>query len=257
MLKSTVLLTYLLITAVSQAQTVDSVVVVSTERKVHISKGDDKAEAKYPRTFYGLTFSRIDWGFSRLIDNGSFKMSEDNEFLDYRRGKATNFGFDILQFGLRMNDHSRIYLSTGFEWNYLRLEKNVVLDQHASPLAYEIKSRDVVNFKKNILTSTYLRIPLTYEWRSTKMANGDRIKIAVGPIAGVLLKGSQRLKSNELGKQSFRSDFNMAAFRYGGFVRAGFGSLGLFAKYYANDFFENSPQQEGINNLTFGLTLGL
>jgi hypothetical protein len=32
--------------------------------------------------------------------------------------------------------------------------------------------------------------------------------------------------------------------------------MGIYAKYYFNDMFENSPAQEGLRNFSFGLTLG-
>jgi len=221
-----------------------------------LGKNDNqqKKVSKYPRTFYGITFSRIDWGFSRMIDQGSFNLSEENEFLNYKRGKATNFGFDVLQFGVRLNDKNRIYVSTGFEWNYTRLKGNILLDKNSAPLTYVTLDRNEVNFQKNILTSTYLRIPLTYEIRSNPMENGKRLKLAFGPIAGVLLKGTQRVKSEELGKQKYKDDYNFTPFQYGGFIRAGIGDFGLFAKYYSSDIFEKSPKQRDLKNFTFGLT---
>lgn len=209
-------------------------------------------EVRYPRTYGGLTFSRIDWGFSRLLDNGSFTLGLESQFLEYK--KASNFGFDVAQFGVRFNPQFKVYVSAGFEWNYLRLKHNVLLDQDATPLDYSNPTE--VTYKKNVFTSTYLRIPLTIELRTKKLANGERIKFAFGPMTGILLKGTQRLKSNELGKQKFKDNYNLATFQYGGFARIGYNDFGFFAKYYANDMFEKSPVQEGINNLTFGLTLG-
>lgn len=212
---------------------------------------EDGKVIKYPRLFGGVTFTRIDWGFSRLIDDGSFTLSPDNQFLDYK--KASNFGFDVAQIGLRFTDMFKMYLSTGFEWNYLRLKSNIILDTEATPLEYETSD---VQYSKNVLTSTYLRVPLTFEFRSRKNRHGDRAKIAFGAMTGVLLKGTQRLKSDEFGKQKFRDNYNLASFQYGVFTRVGFDSFGVFAKYYLNDMFENSPAQQNVNNFTFGLTLG-
>src|SRR5690606_17618332 len=56
----------------------------STERKVRaeidINVGkddkDDEKKITYPRTFGGITFSRVDWGFSSLVDNGSITLSD-------------------------------------------------------------------------------------------------------------------------------------------------------------------------------------
>lgn len=226
-----------------------------TEIDINVGK-DDKDDIKkvhYPRTFGGITFSRIDWGFSRLVDNGSFTLSEENKSLDYK--KASNFGFDVAQFGVRFSDVFKVYASAGFEWNYLRLENDVLLRKDVTPLEFEDLDPSS-NYKKNVFTSTYLRLPLTFELRSHKLSNGKRLKFAFGAMTGVLLKGTQRLKSEEFGKQKYKDTYNLTTFQYGGFARIGYDNFGLFTKYYMNDMFEKSPAQEGLRNLTFGITLG-
>lgn len=220
----------------------------SLGKKDYDARGE---EIKYPRSYGGLTFTRIDWGFSRLIDKGGFSLRNQNQFLSYK--KASNFGFDIAQFGLRFNDASKVYISAGFEWNYLRLKKDVILDSETTPLSYHLSD---IPYQKNILTTTYLRLPLSYEWRGKRQYLNARPKIAAGIMTGFLLKGTQRLKSQEEGKQKFKDDYHFAKFQYGAFARVGLGSFGLFAKYYLNDFIQDSPQQENLHNFTFGLTLG-
>lgn len=225
-----------------------------TDLEPTLGKRDYDAQGRlirYPRTYGGLTFTRIDWGFSRLMDDGSFTLSDNNQFLEYK--KASNFGFDVAQFGVRFNDAFKVYVSAGFEWNYLRLKSNIILDEDATPLDYRPSD---INYQKNIFTSTYLRTPLSFEWRGRRNLHGRRAKIAFGAMTGVLLKGTQRLKSIEEGKQKLKDNYNLATFQYGPFVRVGYGPLAVFAKYYMNDMFEKSPDQENLNNLTFGLTLG-
>ncbi|WP_240920103.1 outer membrane beta-barrel protein [Sphingobacterium chungjuense] len=252
-------------TTATQAQTQDSLITErDSSRKVNMNitlgKGDDeddkssKKKVKYPRIFGGLTFTRIDWGFSRPMDNGSFTFSEENQFLSHSR--ASNFGFDIAQFGVRLDDNIKIYTAAGFEWNYMRLTNNVILNQNQAPLTPTFVDRNEVNYTRNVLTSTYLRVPLAFEWRSNRSRGGDRVRIVAGPMFGILLKGSQRLRSDELGKQSFRDTYNLQSFQYGGHLRVGFGSFGVFTKYYMNDMFEQSPDQKGFKNFAFGLTLG-
>ncbi|WP_192922542.1 outer membrane beta-barrel protein [Sphingobacterium bovisgrunnientis] len=244
------------------AQTVTTTTVVveqtdtvkSNNKSFTILGESESNNNKYPRAFGGLTFSRIDWGFSRIMDDGAFSLSDENQFLKYK--KASNFGFDIAQFGLRASDNFKTYISAGFEWNYLRLENNILLNENTSPISYtEIDPNDT-DYSKNVFTTTYLRLPLTFEWRSDKNRKGERVKVAFGAMTGVLLKGTQRLKSKENGKQKFKDNYSLASFQYGPFVRLGYDDFGIFAKYYVNDFFEKSPAQKNLNNLAFGLTLG-
>ncbi|MCT1530821.1 PorT family protein [Sphingobacterium daejeonense] len=216
-------------------------------------KDSIKKEISYPRSYGGITFTRVDWGFSRLSDEGSFTLSEENQFMSYKR--SSNFGFDIAQYGIRFSDQFKVYLSAGFEWNYWRLKQNIQLLENTSPIDY-VELDESANYSKNVITSTYLRLPLSFELRSKQLENGKRVKLAFGAMTGILLKGTQRLKSDANGKQKFKDNYNLQTFQYGPFVRIGYDNLGLFAKYYMNDLFEKSPEQEGLRNLTFGLTLG-
>ena len=225
---------------------------VDDDKSIRISKSSqEEQQNKYPRTFGGITFTRIDWGFSRIMDNGAFSLSDDNQFLSYK--KASNFGFDIAQFGIRSSDNFKTYIAAGFEWNYLRLKQNIILSEGSSPISFEPSE---IEYSKNVLTTTYLRLPLTFEWRSNKNSKGERVKVAFGAMTGVLLKGTQRLKSKENGKQKFKDNYSLASFQYGPFIRLGYDDFGIFAKYYMNDFFEKSPAQKNLNNLAFGITLG-
>ncbi|WP_257670151.1 PorT family protein [Parapedobacter tibetensis] len=222
-----------------------------TNGKEHVKVTTSHPKTSYP--IYGITFSRIDLGLAKLLDNGSFSLSDNNRDFRYRPGKTVNFGFDLLQAGYRFNDNFRIFLSGGFDWTYIRLRENIDFLENTTPLTWEHAE---VDYSKNRLTSTYLRLPLTFELRS-KYYNGlGRLRFAFGPEGGFLLKGTQRFKSGELGKQKFKDNYNFTQFRYGAFARFGVGAFGIYAKYYFNDIFENSPNQEGLQNFTFGLMLG-
>ena len=226
-------------------------IIIDDDKSFKIVKDNKEDEDRLPRAFGGITFTRIDWGFSRIMDDGAFSLSEDNQFLAYK--KASNFGFDIAQFGVRTSDNFKTYISAGFEWNYLRLKQNIIFNEDSSPISYEPSD---IAYSKNVLTTTYMRLPITFEWRSDKNRKGERVKVAFGAMTGVLLKGTQRLKSKENGKQKFKDNYSLASFQYGPFIRLGYDDFGIFAKYYMNDFFEKSPAQKNLNNLAFGITLG-
>lgn len=226
-------------------------IMVDDDKSIRIIKNNQEDEKKFPRVFGGITFTRIDWGFSRIMDDGALSLSEENQFLKYK--KASNFGFDVAQFGIRSSDNFKTYISAGFEWNYLRLKQNILLEENTSPISYEPSD---IEYSKNVFTTTYLRFPLTFEWRSNQNSHGKRVKAAFGAMTGVLLKGTQRLKSKEHGKQKFKDNYSLASFQYGPFIRLGYDDFGIFAKYYMNDFFEKSPAQKNLNNLAFGITLG-
>ena len=212
-----------------------------------------RTHSKAPGFRFGLTFSRIDFGLSTLLDNGSFRLSPQNQFLRYRSWKTTNTGFDVLQFGYRFSSSFKINLSAGFDWTLIRLRENVTILQHQPQLSYV---NDNIDFSKNRFSATYLRLPLGFEFRTHDDSDGTPFHFVIGPEGGILLSGRLKQVSAEHGTQKFTSDYNFQKFRYGPFVRVGYGLWGVFAKYYMNDMFADSPDQKGLKNLSFGIMLG-
>ena len=242
----------------------DGVITIEKSEKTYTYEKDDKRNwakeaikhRRRGKPIFGITFSRIDLGLVKLIDNSSFSLSDNNRDFKYRPGKTVNFGFDVLQAGYRFNDHFRIFASAGFDWTYVRLRENIDFRENTTPLAWDYIDRNEVSYNKNKLTATYLRLPLTFELRGRHSSGLGRFKFAFGPEGGFLLKGTQRFKSDEFGKQKFKDDYNFTQFRYGAFARLGVGAFGIYGKYYFNDLFENSPNQEGLQTMAFGLMLG-
>jgi opacity protein-like surface antigen len=259
-----ILLTALLITGMigvnsqlAQAQE-DTTVVKTKKYKMSVSFGDKEdslknANAPKGRFMGGITFTRIDLGFSRLIDNGSFSLSPENQFLDYKGIKTTTVSFDVLYFGYRFNPNFKVYVAGGFDWTLIRLKNNVTILPNTPDLAY---MNEDIEFSKNRLSSSYVHIPLNFEFRSKENDNGKRFYFVLGPEVSFLLNGKVKQISDERGKQKIRDDYNFQPVRLGGTVRIGYGGIGLFTKYYFNDMFDTTLQK-GIKNMAFGITFGL
>ncbi len=236
----------------------DGIITVEKTEKTYkydTTKTDDKKNKSYSsrnkaKPIFGITFSRIDLGLTKPMDGNSFKMAGANDIFAYRPGKTVNFGFDVLQAGYRFNRNFKMYASAGFDWTYIRLQKDLVFDPDGSP--YTSAQPAGEDISKNRLTSTYLRLPLTFEFRSAD----QKTKLAFGPITGFLLKGTQRFRQENGDRVKKRGDFDYAPFQYGAFARFGVGSMGIYGKYYFNDMFDQSPAGAGLQNFTFGLTLG-
>ena len=209
--------------------------------------------SKAPGFRFGLTFSRMDLGLTTLIDNGSFTLSPQNQFLRYRSWKSSNVGFDVIQFGYRFSSSFKIYLSGGFDWTLLRLRDNITILPNQPVLTYR---QDNIDYSKNRFSASYLRIPLSFDFRTKADADGNSAHFVFGPDGGFLLNGRVKQISQENGKQKIDDSYHFATFRYGAFARVGYGAWGIFAKYYFNDMFENSPEQKGLKNFSFGITLG-
>jgi hypothetical protein len=210
-------------------------------------------EASKGRFIGGITFTRVDLGFSKLIDNGSFSLSPTNDFLSYKGVKTSTVSFDVLQFGYRFNPNFKVYIAGGFDWTLIRLRKDITIQQATPNLEYV---EEPIHFSKNRFSNSYAHIPLNFEFRSKENDNGKRFYFIVGPEVSFLLNGKVKQVSEENGKVKYKDDYNFQQFRYGGTARIGYGGLGIFTKYYFNDMFD-SPAQKGLRNMSFGITFGL
>ncbi len=213
-----------------------------------------KKASKKPGFSMGLTFSRFDLGLTTLLDNGSFRLSPKNDFLNYRSWKTSNVGFDVFQFGYRFNSTFKIYGAGGFDWELIRLRNDITItrDPDQSALKY---TNDPIHYSKDRFSSAYLRIPLMFDFRSKDNANGTKWHYVFGPEAGVLLTGRMKQISEENGKQKMNYGYHFTKFRYGAVARVGQGAFGIFAKYYFNDMFDTEAQK-GLKNVSFGFTVG-
>ncbi len=209
--------------------------------------------SEYKRFFSGITFTRLDFGFSKLIDNGSFALSPSNQFLDYRASKTSHLSFDVLQLGYRFTPQFKVYLAAGFDWTLIRLRQNITMQKNMPTLTY---INEPIGFSKNRFSSSYLHIPLNFEYRSPKDKKGKRFYIVAGPEVAFLLNAKLKQISTERGKQKSYDDYNFSPFRFGGTLRLAYDGIGLFAKYYTTDMFDSTPQK-GLKNMTFGVTFGL
>jgi hypothetical protein len=221
----------------------------------HNGDSTQRRDPNKARFVGGITFTRVDFGFSKLIDNGSFSLSPTNDFLDYKPGKTSHFSFDVLQMGYRFNSNFKIYVAGGFDWTLIRLKDNITMVKNSPVLAYTKETPEIL-YSKNRFSSSYVHIPLNFELRTKENRKGGRWYLVAGPEIAFLLNGKVKQISDEHGKVKIKDDYNFAPFRYGGTVRVGTNGLALFAKYYASDMFDSAPQK-GLKNMAFGLTFGL
>ncbi len=218
------------------------------------SKRDTTKKRPFKAGFMGgITFTRLDIGFSRLIDNGSFSLSPQNDFLDYKGSKTSTVSFDVIQFGYRFNPHFKIYVAGGFDWTLIRLKKDITIQGNQSGFTF---INEPIIFSKNRFSNSYVHLPLNFELRTKENHNGKRFYFVAGPEVSFLLNGKVKQISDERGKEKIKDDYHFQPFRYGGTVRLGYGGVGLFTKYYFNDMFD-TPAQAGLKNMSFGISFGL
>ncbi|RFZ95487.1 PorT family protein [Mucilaginibacter conchicola] len=249
----------------AQTTTTDSVKTDTTKTRrtrIRLGFGDDVTEVKIndtthtaskaPGFSFGLTFTRFDIGLTTLNDNGSFTLSPANDFLSYRSWRSSSIGFDVLQLGYRFSSSFRFYVAGGFDWTNLRLRNNITIQRDGPGLTYIPSTTDLT---KNRLSATYIRVPISFDFRTHDDADGRRFHFVVGPDLGIRISSSLKQESKQ-GDTKLTGDYHFAKFRYGAAARIGYGAIGVFAKYYFNNMFDNSPAQDGLRQFNFGMSVG-
>ncbi|MBC8054547.1 MAG: PorT family protein [Sphingobacteriaceae bacterium] len=230
--------------------------VKSTSVTVKFTKKDTvKLDTIKPSSKFSiqLTLSRLDLGLAKFTDNGSFTLKPKNQFLETETWKTNNIGFEFFQMGYRFNSNFKIYLGTGIDWTHMRLKQNVTLKPDEAMLDTVQES---INFKKNRFSSTYLRVPLSFQIRTNDDQKGNKVYFVFGPEIGFLINGKVKQVSEEKGKQKVKDDFNLNPFRYGVFGRLGYDNFGLYVKYYNSDVFADNQGPKGFKNINFGIMFG-
>lgn len=220
---------------------------------VNETKEGTAEKAKNGRFVGGITFTRLDVGLVQLVDNGSMTLSGTNEFLDYKPWKTSILSFDVLQLGYRFTNNFKVYMAGGFDWTHVRLDRDITIKKDAPNLDY---IDETITFSKNRFSSTYVHLPLNFEFRTKENDNGKRFRFVIGPEVAFLLNGKTKQISQERGKVKVSDNYHFTPFRYGATARVGYGGLGFFVKYNATDMFDTADQK-GLKNMAFGLTFGL
>ena len=217
------------------------------------SKETDSIKTSHPNFSIQLTLSRLDLGLAKFIDNGSFTLSPENQFLETETWKTHNIGFEFFQMGYRFSHNFKIYIGSGIDWTHMRFKKDFTIlpDQPTLDTLQEN-----IDFKKNRFSSTYLRVPLSFQIRSNDDQKGNKIYFVFGPEIGFLINGKTKQVSDERGKEKVKDDFNLNPFRYGAFGRLGYDDFGFYVKYYNTDVFADNQGPKGLKNLNFGVMVG-
>lgn len=212
---------------------------------------------KYPKVNFGFNFEHFDIGLSKYHIGSDFGLPAGYEFLDHDKWKTHTIGFDVLQFGLRLNHNFKIMLAAGLDWNHMSLKNDNVTIIPDHPIL-DYVDNPTAELKKNRFSSRYVRLPLYFEYRTNKSTNSERFSVVFGPEVGFLIDGKVKQKTKSGEKTKVKDDYNFNDFRYGANVRLGYGSAGVFFKYYFNDVFakNTAPGLEDYKNLSFGLTFG-
>jgi hypothetical protein len=126
----------------------------------------------------------------------------------------------------------------GIQWNRYALKNNVDVMVSADS-TYGVENL-TVDYKKNVLRSTYLQIPLLLEITTNK-DNDKAWHISAGVVGGIRIGSSLKTKWEEDGKTNkdkVKSNHNFNPFEAHATAIVGYGDISLYVNYGLTQVFE-------------------
>lgn len=189
----------------------------------------------------------VDFGFNFLNDYPGI--------LDQKFFPSRSFGV-FYQRTFKLSDKFTFHPAIGitndrFGWD------NDVNFQQDSLGSYVFDTLTIANLKKNILTFSYLEVPLELRYYPfTQTSEGEGFFVGGGVIAGVKINAHTKIKykfdgNNRTIKE--KSNFGLNDFRIGYVARIGWKPVNFFYKQYLTDMFQKGPLGSNPVMFTFGL----
>jgi hypothetical protein len=170
--------------------------------------------------------------------NHDFYGEVDAPFLVLDYAKSVNVQLNIWEKRFPIvKEYVGLTTGLGFQWNRYGLQKNVDVLANADSI-YAVNNT-TVTLNKNLLRSTYLQIPLLFEFNTNK----DEDKswhLSLGVVGGVRLGSCLKTKWETDGKPlkaKTKDDFNFNSLAANAYAQIGYGNVGLFVQYGLTDVF--------------------
>jgi len=186
-------------------------------------------------------------------------LSEENDYMDLNTGKSWNVNLNLLEYDINLiGKRFGVGTGLGLEFNDYRFDNLLPVDKGPDGVIVDSTyAGGEYNVEKAKLTTTYITVPLLFEYQVNVGEDNNKFFLGAGIIGGLKIGSHTKVVYDRNGdekKNKNRSDFYLSPFRYGYTVRAGYGFLKVFANYYDTPLFESGKGPQ-IHPFTVGFML--
>ena len=206
---------------------------------VIIEDDDDDDEERGDRTREGhwAGFGINTNGF--LNADGKIATGDAAGFLELDHARSIGFNFNLVEKRFPIfREYVGLTTGLGIQWNRFALKNNVDVMVSADS-TYGVENT-TVDYKKNVLRSTYLQIPLLLEITTNK-DNDKAWHISAGVVGGIRIGSSLKTKWEDAGKTNkdrVKSNYNLNPFEAHATAIVGYGDISLYVNYGLTQVFE-------------------
>jgi hypothetical protein len=199
----------------------------------------------------------IDIGFCMLTtaSNQSRLPQEENVyntnyFLDLKYERSLYVSFNPIEKNIKLYKNYVYFVpGLGIEWNAYNFRNKITLppDSSVNSLNVFVDTSSSVRYIKNQLKAAYIKAPFLLEFNTNNTNPGKSFHFAAGIELDYKIDSwtkQKTEKNNYIYKVKRHDDYNLASFKYGIVVRAGYGRLTLFVNYAFSPLFkkEHGPE---------------
>lgn len=188
----------------------------------------------------------LDLGVNGYVNNkASLNPPAGGEFLELNYAKSIQVGLNICQKNFHIiHNYLNIYTGFGINFNHYALERDVTLRSDTPYLTATVDSS--IQFKKNKLNVTYLKLPLMLEVNTSRNPDNN-FHIAVGAELlyriYAVTKQSYDLNNKHV-KVKQKNAYHLEPFIYNLVARVGYNNVSIYASYGITRLFKynQAPQ---------------
>lgn len=192
-----------------------------------------------------------------LSSDNSFNMEPGYEFLDQKMEKSINLDLNLFEQNYNIiNENFGFTTGLGLEWNNYRFKDNAVLYNLNDTLRGFLDTDVNKEFIKSKLVTTYLTLPVMFEFQTNHFSKSNSFHIGVGLLNGLRI-GTHTKAITENGKRATDKNYgasSMNPFKVDLMARIGWGKVNLYGKYSLTELFKEGRGPE-LTPFSIGICL--
>ena len=215
---------------------------------------------RVPREKFKGHWAGCDIGFNGYMTSDfSTDLPADALFMDLNASKSVTFSINFLQYNIGLQRHKNNFgMVLGAGWTFYNYRTDLPYHfRRDEETGKTIGVETDRNVEKNKITTSFINIPLRFEWQVPASEPFHRFYISAGPYCGFKIGGHTKMVYKEDGnrnKDKGKDDINLTAFQYGAMVRIGYRFINLYATYNFSTFYTENRGPE-LYPFTIGLSL--
>lgn len=230
----------------------------------------DSAATKEKKEHKNFThWGGFDIGLCMLTTaDNQFKISNNdiyntNKFLELKYNRSWYFSLNLFEKNIRLyKNYAYLITGLGVEWDSYSFKNNIILNSdssHTNDASVSIDTNSSHKYIKNQLKAAYIKIPLMIEFNTNNSDARKSFHLAAGMEFGYKIDSWTKQIYETSGytvQVKKHADYNLANFKYGVAVRAGYGGFTLFANYALSPLFDKDRGPEiPVYPLSAGLAI--